>query len=678
MNSTTEDKGDEPTEHPFLLSENTISGDQKGGVQSASIHGDVTLHNVFGNIEEPLIIRRKTTDEITKATQQFVAPGGFSDASRILASRSVVVLCGRGAGRSHAALRLLVDAGVTGVSEMSQRRSLGKIRGNELEPAHGYVWAADEFARKPLSEADFEHCERVMNESGCRLVIVLDHSKQSPSTAYGQTASLTPPEPLEVALSAIHRQHAEDFELPSLTLKNELHAELDSGDPPEKAVRAADLAVHVALGNLGTDRALLELREDVDAAVARWFEDWTLREYTMALSVAILEDEPYDRVVSHAQRLDQLIRTAQLPEDKSLRPRRVFDKPKEQLKIDIRSEFVVRDHPWYTGLHEETIRFVREGWAAAVLRHAWREYHSVHGILREWLSGIPENAARRALCRIATEVPAHDPLDLVNSLANEKMRARRHLAATTLERLADDHNALVRETLEHWTKYGSAYKKWTAATVYSSAFGRQNMEETLSQLSLIGKSDKKSPQDAVIGGILSILPDAEDREQVLNTVVSWSEPKNRKTGLRPVSLSLALWIAGFNTYARLAEEKITESFNGQVLILVRRLMEDHEFGPIALRRMTELSVRASWEPAAAAELIRLAQLIVPDLHWWQRRRRVDDLIATHPHREAEVRCLFRNARKQQRRSGAKQPSIWWETATAAGRALLHRLRRGQR
>jgi len=50
----------------------------------------------------------------------------------------------------------------------------------------------------------------------------------------------------------------------------------------------------------------------------------------------------------------------------------VFAKSKDELLTDILAVCTVRDHPRHAGLREETIRFERQDWAVAVLRHAHR------------------------------------------------------------------------------------------------------------------------------------------------------------------------------------------------------------------------------------------------------------------------------------------------------------------
>lgn len=99
----------------------------------------------------------------------------------------------------------------------------------------------------------------------------------------------------------------------------------------------------------------------------------------------MLENQPYDEVVESAIALDLVLRTAEMPEDRRPRPRRLFATSKEQALEAINACVVVRDHPAHRGLREETVRFERQDWAAAVLRHVWPAYPGAQVVLRDWM-----------------------------------------------------------------------------------------------------------------------------------------------------------------------------------------------------------------------------------------------------------------------------------------------------
>lgn len=643
-------------QHEFLLGEagNTAYGTTHG-VNSGYIRGDITQNIVAGasSVEPELIDYRRTPDEVDRALRQFVQPDGFQRAGSILARSHVVVLCGPGTGREHAALGLLKSCAVREIMQMSPQRTLKSVRADDLDDRSGYIWVIGDSAERPFSDREFTQCATTMREMGCYLVIVLDRMIQASAAAEHYAVSLAVPDQLEVARSALNYLCPANYEEPAMVLKTHLQAGLETGDPPAQAARAAELAIAVAAGELTADEALRQLKENVETAVARWFRDWDLREYSLALAIAVLENESWDEVVSQARELDESLRLAQLPQDRTLRPRRVFDKSKFQLVQDVNARVDEREHPRYAGLREETVRFVRQGWAAAVLRHVWQEYPSAHSVVHEWLCDLANAPARNALCTIVATVPARDPLRLVNDLARKQSKRHRRLAATALVSLADHHDLLplVRKTLHTWAVSGSAFEKWTAAAVYCSVFGQREMDEALAQLARIAKAEQRTSQDAVIGGMLSMLRNAPDhRERLVDEIVSWAQAKYRRTGLGPVSLSLALWMLGFTSRADRNLVALVEPYGAQVNILANRVMDDLEFGSLALDRLSALASAVRLRSERGPELVRLATLIVPDLRWWHRRSKVAQLVELHSWRRNEIRRTFRAARRCERRA----------------------------
>lgn len=663
--NTNEDKresGSSPDEFRLIpntslpTTTNTTNGSQYG-LQAGAVTGGVTINNGTATMPD-LLFSLATADEIEDARLQFVPPGEFHAAQRMVGAHSVAVLCGRGSGRSFTARRLLIDCGIDHVIDLNPDRTMRSVCDIELRPGAGYIWDMGQSGDTPFTERDFDRFAGLTKIAGCKFVLVLDNKAQAPGTVTSYAVTLTPPDPVEVALAIIQRNCPGAAEAPAMVLKSNLAQALNEGDPPGKAALAGRLAIKVSNGELDVPSALADLDDDANTAVARWFKGLGVIEYAKSLAVALLENQPYDEVVRHALELDVQVRRAELPEDKKLRPRRVFDKPKAKLLRDIRAVTVTRDHPKHLGLEEETVRFERQDWAAAVFRHAWSEYPAIHTVLRDWMCG-PEmldrfaDATRRALCRIIAEVPAHDPLRLVDHLASRPRMAHRRLAASALEHLADDHNLLplVRQTLETWADQGTAYRQWTAAIVYGSPFGRRDTPHALVQLAKIGRSNKSLPQNAVVEGVLTMLTDPDHRDHVLDNVVAWSNGQNRYNGLRPVSLSLAMWIIGFFRATELDGIDFGELYRPQVNILVRRVLADPEFSSYAISRLHDLATQM-WDRRAAIELVRLATLITPDLRWWRRRRIVGSLVAQHPTRRTTIQLAFRAARKAQR-AGAR-------------------------
>ncbi|MFI6102305.1 hypothetical protein ACIA8G_42710 [Lentzea sp. NPDC051213] len=641
---------------------NVAHGDMNG-VQTGDVNGNINYYAAVTSAQADLIVRYAAAQDIEDVKREFVPPGGFVTAVATLQRESVVVLCGAGTGRTFAARRMLAhEPGITKIADMNRSRTLGSIREAELENGTGIVLDVRDSRDRPFTDRDFTQCLNVIRDARCRLVILLDHLSQTPDTALKHAVLLSAPSAVEVAQAALRRR-GEAGEAVLHTIKTDF-ADALADASPDKAVLAANLAVQIRNGDIEVEAAIILLKEEVTEAVARSFEKLDVRGHAYSFAVAVLENQPLEHVLQRAWALDQDIRKARLPEDGKLRPRCRLDKPLDELLQDIRAKVEKRDHPKHKDLFEETVRFERHDWARGVFKHVWRQYPAAQELLRDWmcedatLDRFKEESVQ-AVCEVVQTVPAHEPLAIVENLASQRQYGRRALAARALEVLMDDDivRPLVEKTLERWTKYGNAYEKWTVARVYSSEFGRRNLAASLEKLTEIGKSEFYTPQNAVVFGVLSMIADKKIRGIAIDTVVSWTGAKYRRTGLQPITLSLGLWVIGFYENSRDYFIEFAQEFPKQVRDLLKHVLADPEFGEYLLDHLGDLATHARWDEAKAAELIRLTRLVAPDLSWWHRRDAVEAVCFQHPTKRSEIRRIFRIARKVQKaQKGQPQPS----------------------
>ncbi|USX49414.1 hypothetical protein [Lentzea sp. HUAS12] len=635
------------------LPQNVTNGAMHG-IQAGEVTGDIHYYASVTSEKADLIVRYATPHDVKDVRTGFVAPGRFATAVGILRRESVVVLCGRGTGRTFAARRMLVvDLGITKIADMNRSRTIGSIREPELEPDTALVLDLRGTRDRPFTDPDFNQCLRVVKDAGCRLVILLDDLFQAPNSASKHAVALTAPSAVEVALATLRRRGQVDGPV-QLTIKSDFAEALEDASP-DKAVQAADLAVQVHEGTVNVAKAIALLKEEVTDAVARWFEKLDVRGHAYSFAVAVLENQPVEYVWQRALALDQHLRKARLPDDGKLRPRCPLIQPSDQTLREIRAKVEERAHPKHENLTEETIRFERHDWARGVFMHMWRQYPAAQEVLRDWMCEDAtfdrfQEESVKAVCDVARNVPAHEPLAIIENLASQRSYGRRALAARAMEVLMDDDvmRPLVEKAIKRWTKYGNAYEKWTVARVYSSDFGRRNLTASLAVLTEIGKSDKYTPQNAVVFGVLSMLATKKIRGIALDTVVSWTGARYRRTGLQPITLALGLWVIGFYKHSRDYFTEFAEAFPKQVTDLFKHVIADPEFGELVVEHLGELALHARWDQAKAAELVRLTRLIAPDLRWWKRRDAVDALCFQHPAKRSEIHRIFRIARKVQK------------------------------
>jgi len=656
---------DEPKNEPFdygLQAQANTANLAKGdvhGVQAGIVNGNISLN---GERTTPDLIARRATEEERDEVTQFVPPLRFSVAERALSQHRVVVLCGRGSGRSFAARRLLVDVGAKTVAELTPARPWRSVRSSELECAGGYIWEVDESVPQSPTNPDFTHCVGVIRELGSWLVIVLHERLQSPLAADHCTVELGPPPPQDVARSAIRVRGGANASAAVTMFNDYLAAVLTDGDPPAKATRAAELAIRLVQDStFNVADALQELRENVRTAVHRWAKERPVIDFAMGMAVAVLENQPYDEVVAHALGLDRQIRAAELPEDKKLRPRRIFTCPKAVLLRDNKAEVIERDHPRYTGVKEETVRFRRQDWAGALLNHLWQEYPAAHVVFRDWMCSYEflarfTESTRRAMCTITAEVPAHEPLRWIDGFAGGDRRLR-VLAASILTRLADEHRLrpLVEQALEAWVDSGTVARKWTAAIVYGSSFGRLDLPSSLAQLERIARSSWVTPRYGVRQGMFDMLAVPDCRRQAIERLLVWTDPTYSHPGPRQVAHSLVMHLTGFSRVASFDPDEFTREFPSELRTLVGRVLTDADAGLEAVKRLSELALQASASERAGADLVRIALLITPDLRWWPRQRAALTLLRRHPRRYWAIQWILRVARRVQQAT-TKRPA----------------------
>ncbi|MGH3943074.1 MAG: hypothetical protein ACRDTG_31515 [Pseudonocardiaceae bacterium] len=646
--------------------DNQVDGEMSG-VQAGWVYGDITVDNsssLLPSLPE-LVARRVAVEELEQVRHEFVEPARFDDAHRELAAHHIVVLCGTGTGRTFAGWRLLADQGITDIVDLNPDRRLGSISESDLLPGEGYLWDVSDQGRHPFTGWEFNRAAAFGRSVGCHLVIVLDNRQQAPPEVSRYITELRPPDPVEVAVAVLDHRYPQVREQAKQVLKCDLADALAESDPPEKAVRAALLAMEIVTGRCETTDALDALSEDAEHAVTAVLEGWSVIEYSMSLAVALLEDRSFDEVAAQAIKLDKMIRTAESLPDTPLLPRQIFAISRHKLLADIRAVTIKREHPRRPGLTEETVRFARQGWRDAVLRLVWREYHESRAVFRDWMCAPAlldrfSSAAVRALCTLITEVSAYE---LVDHLASRHSVKQRQLAARVLTRLAGAHGLrpLVEQTLESWVTSDSVYRQFTSALVYGSGFGVQDPHQALYQLTSLGCSSNVKVQNAVVGGILGLLSQPMNQENVLNTVVSWlSQSSLGSECLHTVALGVGMRVVGFSRDSSpetVDSVLLAKQYPEQVSILAKGILEDQRFGHAALMRLAKLACfvdlsrlrqREFFPTHESAELLRLVTNFAPDLRWWPRRRAVAALSRQYPARRTQIRRIFRTASKLQR------------------------------
>ncbi|MFC6093758.1 hypothetical protein [Saccharothrix lopnurensis] len=629
------DEDEVPDDLRLIPTHNHASGGAFQGVQAGVVTGGVH----FGvTAEQELVVLRATEAELDDVRRHFEPTDRYASARRVLREHGVVVLAGPGTGRSYTARRLLVDIGADEVVEANPVRALGTFAG--LETGTGYIWDVRGAAGDRFDRAEFERVSRLVRAAACHLVIVLDTPDQVPGGAREHVVRLTPPPAAGVARAELDRLCREDLDRAVATLEGEFALEVDAA--PEKAVRAARLAVRVARGQLGCEEALRELREDVEHAVERHLAKQSDLQLALSFAVALLENQPYDEVMAQALLLDDALRRAQVGED-GFRRNPCFATSKGQLLDAVGAATAVRAHPVHPRLREETVHFTRQGWAGAVLRRLWREYPLAQEVLWGWMRARAmirrfHEPVLRAVVTIVTEIPAHDPLRLVEDLARKQAADHQQLAAAVVARLEERYGELAENTVESWSR-GTAYQQATVVWFSLGQASTRPLDDCLRRLEIIARSDKWTPRNAVVAAVLQLLRVEEHRTRVLDVVTAWTT--NRRVA--KVGLAVAMWATGY--YPHDLAEELVVTHADRLAVLAGRALMDPETRDPALACLETLADEAWLKPASADRLLVLANLLAPESTWLGRRKAVAVFAAVHPAQQNTLRNALRVARR---------------------------------
>jgi hypothetical protein len=612
----------------------------------------------------PLPSRQVSDEERQRLKATFVPPAHVDDAGRILTDEHVVVLVGVGAGRTFAGQWLLDGQGCTRIMHVNRARHMGGVRDSELRPGDGYLWDLSDKGRKPFQDWEFQHIRHLVEDRDCRLVIVLDDVGQVPRAAADCWTELKPPIAMAIAEAVVNQTPHAAAALGALHANFAETLAVDAS--PVVAVLAAQLAVRIAAGTETPGHASEVFHDGFDRDVADAMDvTWTSLEYTMMFAVALLENEPFEEVVAQQRKLDLLVRTSELPADRELRPRRTFHRPNDHLLDAIGARVERRANPMHAGLTEETVRFAQPGWAEAVLRRIWRHYHAEHDLLLGWMCG-KEMADRHfeasvwALHTLVSRVPARDRAAELHRLAGRNGLAVSTLAAATLARLADTSGfaTLATDTVAAWVRGMSANRKCAAVFYYRYRFDQSDPRDVLEQLAEIGRDTRTSVRNAVVATMLWLLRRPDHVVLVLRTVLNWADdPRShdRSTdGLHTVALDVAAYLfdLGKDTGKAAIDldvADLADRHRPECRRLVRWLLAEPERGVVVLSILDESVRWNSVSPGCIKEFytkrLPVIRLLAPNLSWWGRRRAVLELCRSYPGRAAQIRRIFRLARR---------------------------------
>lgn len=645
---------------PAASTTNQNSGSMKDSVQVGVVDTCI-IYN--GSSNAKWIARAASNNEIERARTFFVPPDNFPKAQDVLRNEKVVILAGIGCGRRYASIRLFAERGYDKVSWLDPDQPMDSVADDDLETEHGYVWNL--CGSRPFSEHAFGHIRELLAATPrCGMVIILDETDHVPTAASAVLVELGAPSAIAIAENVIKRSLDAQSDAALALLSEDLAELVVPGISPEKAEYAANLALRVASGELDSVTAKREFHEGLDRELAHVMAGpWSSIEFTMMCAVALLHDEPFEEVMAAQQALDDQVRQAELPENKSFRPRRAFEKPNDRVLSTINAVTEERDNPLHPGLRMQTVRFARSGWADAVLSRIWQHYHVEHRLLLDWMCNAEMasssfSASVRALTSLIRHVPARHRLGDLDDLVARGGIYRWRLAAVTLSRLEkmDDLRDVVHETLEQWTD-GTTYRK-CAVVVYQGRRFETEADDAIARLADIARDDKVSIHNVAVGTMLGLLAWSDKRDLVLRSIAGWLDdprPRRKNDGLQRMTLDLGRYLL------HLVDDPKTEQlpldpltvitdYPDQCRRLLRGILVDPEYGPEAMQIIARQAMKYWYfrderkYRDGVVRLARLLELLAPEMRrlpCWRLRKKLLNLF---PQFASQIPYVIRSAR----------------------------------
>ncbi|MGW2416780.1 hypothetical protein ACWCV5_32070 [Streptomyces tubercidicus] len=549
--------------------------------------------------------------EILDAQAGFAEPDWFPEALAELDSRLLFLTGEPGTGRRTAALNLLSRH--SGGS-MSLRAVDGDMNLASWRPGHrdtrGYL-VDGLLPDYPLKPGMVRHLQSLLSTADARMVVVLPDAPEL-VRRLSRDLHVTPvrcaPPPARAVFDARFKDAVPDPSERARRLAALEPGLLDELLAPELVpAQVAELVAAVAAAeDGGPDLADLQKRlsflaeGEVPDLLAQLRDD--ADGLAFLLATCVFEGLDHRIVREEAERLLALADgrlSSVLPEgaddsgedgrrerERTPRPNPqfVFRRSLDELLRSVRAErsaSEIHSNPGYT-YAVEAVRFTRHRQAEAVLRHVWREYGHLSGLLTEWMADLRNEQeltepVGRVMGRAAGWGGGRRALQHIRTLAESNRRTSRTIAAYALGMAAEDP-VLAREVkyrLSLWSAQQSWQVRSTVAYTCGADFGAARPELAMRLLRNVprGLSDEhERTVDRAVRDALRDLFASGSQATVFRHLAEWAD---REGTLGDVAL---------RTFPRLlqntswCQEQLVDDgeYAPQIIDLVHRTLNDEE------------------------------------------------------------------------------------------------------
>ncbi|GAB3491286.1 hypothetical protein [Amycolatopsis cihanbeyliensis] len=461
----------------------------------------------------------------------------------------------RGSGRTTAALRALDGECRQGVRKLDPETDLSALNAKDLEPNHGYLLEslAPQHASK-LSTFHTERIVRLLNECGCRLVVVLDPSsflrtEEIQHLVVDGLGTVPAREVLRRHLCwSPHGSPDEADRLLDRPDVAELVGELRPDTPRRDLASLATLLVEVGAGRL----ALAEVRQRYsrldDSSFAAWFaEQSELDQRAFVIALAVFNGEPVHLVADAAHRLADRFRRIEHPRP-SDRARPLFDTTFDQRLDRARAEYAEVIQDTVDGeLAVRIVRFRDDAFPRRVLEHVCGQYDQAYDLIRTWLYDLGtewhEHVRLRAGMAVGLLSLQHFEMmlgELIMPWAADGDEKARWAAVSALQIPLQDPNLtlVVTPKLKHWLRHRTSNPLRVTA---AHALGTSTALSPATVLRDLGRAAKQADWDLevqIARSVAEIVRRDEATDAAFATLLRWigdgDFPARRETGVLAV------------------------------------------------------------------------------------------------------------------------------------------------
>ncbi|GAA3861609.1 hypothetical protein GCM10022243_29740 [Saccharothrix violaceirubra] len=542
--------------------------------------------------------------ELDRIRSSFVAPSRYHDLRAALDDRFLVLVHARpGSGRTTAALRLLDHLCPGGVRKLDPDADLKTLRDKDFEDDHGYLLdSLDPAQARELRLFQLDRLARLMEERGCRLVVIVDETTVLPVRDVGH---LVVADLGTVGHEALVRKYLDgDAAVLDRDDVREVLAELSPDLPCRAVVDLAGLLRDVAAGRADVAAVRERYSRAGEDAFVEWFEsghDTDQRAFAIAL--AVFNDQPVQLVSEAGALLADMIKSVETAR-RSDRTRPVFGVRLDRRVADARAVLVRGTEDTEFGRVPVTkIRFTDDRYAYRLLRHLCDQYDQAYDIVREWLlrlGEIPGDQVRIRAGMAAGLLSLHDFIGIHDRVVDEWARSgdeNARWAAVAALRIPGQDAGLGRVVYKMLRAWSRPAQPQALRLTAAQALGSATAMSPAACLRLLRQAARFADWDiafAIGESMCELYCRVEDPAQVLGALVRWTHddehPKRRETALLAVLIMSSSVVrpdeGGGRWPALIWDAEHVPERRAQVVLLYARMLQAAEFmlrGYLALK-----------------------------------------------------------------------------------------------